>query len=456
MKDKVLRFIRENALISPGSTLVCAVSGGKDSVCLLHVMLSLQKELSIKIEAAHLNHQLRGEESSRDEAFVRALCRTLGVQLTVSRADVLSRCEAAGESTEEAARILRYQFFDSLHMPVATAHTQDDNLETVLLNLVRGTALRGLCGIPPKRGAVIRPLLAVSREEVERYLLQNSLPHMEDSTNAEDAALRNRLRHHVIPLLKQENPKLGETVCAMDEILRREDAYLEEAASLLLSKSALSANRWSCPVLNAAPPAICARAVRLLLGKLAVPKPSRAHVQAVLKLLSSTGGSQSVTLPGGRILLRSYDVLEAQTPEGAPQSFAAKKLLPGESVAIPELSLTVSCRVVKKYEKSMLLPCTFAFKYDTIEKIETLCVRPRQTGDEILLPGGHKTLKKLFIDRKIPSHRRSLVPVVADSRGVLLVYPFAASAERGAQPGEAAILIQFVHEKEYIQKEDTR
>ena len=142
MRGNILRFIRENELIKPGSTLVCAVSGGKDSVCLLHVMRSLQKELSITVKAAHLNHQLRGEESDRDEAFVRSLCESLSVPLTVSHADVLTRCKETGESVEEAARVLRYRFFASLEGVVATAHTQDDNLETVLLNLVRGTALR--------------------------------------------------------------------------------------------------------------------------------------------------------------------------------------------------------------------------------------------------------------------------------------------------------------------------
>ena len=184
MRGNILRFIRENELIKPGSTLVCAVSGGKDSVCLLHVMRSLQKELSITVKAAHLNHQLRGEESDRDEAFVRSLCESLSVPLTVSHADVLTRCKETGESVEEAARVLRYRFFASLEGVVATAHTQDDNLETVLLNLVRGTALRGLCGIPPKRGQIIRPMLCVSRAEVETYLEQHALSHVEDSSNA--------------------------------------------------------------------------------------------------------------------------------------------------------------------------------------------------------------------------------------------------------------------------------
>ena len=137
MRDKLLSFLRENALIAPGETLVCAVSGGKDSVALLHAMLSLQKDLQITVEAAHVNHQLRGPESDRDEAFVRSLCEKFGVRLFVCRADVFSRCEKTGESVEEAARAVRYSFFESLGKKIATAHTMDDNLETVLLNLIQ-------------------------------------------------------------------------------------------------------------------------------------------------------------------------------------------------------------------------------------------------------------------------------------------------------------------------------
>ena len=455
MRDKILRFIRENGLIVPGSTLVCAVSGGKDSVCLLHVMRSLQKELSITVKAAHLNHQLRGEESDRDEAFVRTLCESLCVPLTVSRADVLARCKETGESVEEAARILRYRFFDSLEGFVATAHTQDDNLETVLLNMIRGTALRGLCGIPPKRGQIIRPMLCVSRQEVERYLLQSGLSHVEDSSNASSLPLRNRLRHEILPLLRRENPNLSETVFRMDAVLRQEDAFLDNQASSLLQSAGLPAGGWSCSVLRAAPQALQARAMRRLLAQLHIAKPSQAHVDALLHLIAGSDGSSSVTLPGGKILRRSYDVLSSAA-DGAPQAFDPRELQLDGETEIPELSLRISCRFVKKYEKSMQSLCTFAFKYDTIDEIKALCVRPRQAGDEIQLPGGRRSLKKLLIDRRVPRDARSLVPVVADRAGVLLVYPIAASVTRQAQPGDSAILIHFVHEKEYIQKEDTQ
>ena len=155
------------------------------------------------------------------------------------------------------------------------------------------------------------------------------------------------------------------------------------------------------------------------------------------------------------MLRRSYDILLIAADD-LPQTFEPKALLLGGETEIPELSLRISCRFVKKYEKSMQSLCTFAFKYDTIDEIKALCVRPRQAGDEIQLPGGGRSLKKLLIDRKVPRDARSLVPVVADCAGVLLVYPLAVSVSRQAQPGDRAILIHFVHEKEYIQKEDTQ
>ena len=454
MRDKVLRFIREQNLIAPGSAVICAVSGGMDSVAMLHVLLSLREALQIRIEAAHVNHQLRAEASDRDEAFVRALCESWNVPLHVGSVDVAQRAKETGESTEEAARALRYQFLESLQMPVATAHTQDDNLETVLLNLIRGTGLRGLCGIPPQRGQFIRPLLCISRTEVEQYLQENHLPHMEDASNASDLYRRNRLRHTVVPLLRQENPAIGESIFRMSAILRQDEAYLDAQAASLLSRAQCGEGRWSCRVLREAPDAVRARAVRKIFDQLAVSKPAAAYVEAALRLISREDGSSRIALSGKLQLLREYDTLRAQKAS-APAAFAARPLPADGVTEVPELGLVISCRIVKKYEKTSSIPCTFALKYDTISKTESLCVRPRRSGDAIALTGGTRSLKKLLIDRKVPAGARETVPVIADDQGVILVYPYAASHTRAAQPGEAAILIHIAHEKEYIQKEDT-
>ena len=192
MRNKILVWCREQALFPSGAHVVCAVSGGADSVAMLHALCALRAELGITVSAAHFNHRLRGAESDRDEAFVRTLCQTLGVSLSVSGADVAAHAARTGESVEEAARELRYAFFAQLDGLIATAHTADDNLETVLLNLTRGTSLRGLCGIPPKRERIVRPMLCLTRREIEAYLTENALAHVEDSTNAAPDARRNR------------------------------------------------------------------------------------------------------------------------------------------------------------------------------------------------------------------------------------------------------------------------
>ena len=240
MTDKILSWMRGQCMTQPGDTVICAVSGGADSVCMLHVLLSLRNTLGITVEAAHFNHQLRGEESDRDEAFVRTLCAELGVVLHVDNGDVRARAAKTHESVEEAARALRYAFFSSLPGLIATAHTQDDNLETVLLNLTRGTGLAGLCGIPPRRERFIRPMLAVSRAEIEAYLAQNGLSHVTDSTNFLPDARRNRLRQSVIPLLKAENPSLCETAFRMCRLLEADEAQLSARAEEALRQARLA------------------------------------------------------------------------------------------------------------------------------------------------------------------------------------------------------------------------
>ena len=199
MKAEMLSWCRRTKLFSAGDRVICAVSGGADSMAMLWCLHCLKSELSIRVEAAHFNHRLRGAESDRDEAFVREFCASHGIALTVGAANP----EDYGASgVEETARRLRYAFFETLDCDrLAPAHTADDNAETVLVNLLRGTGLRGLCGIPPVRGRIVRPLLFARRQNILDYLRTEGVAFVEDSTNGQDAYLRNRLRHHVLPLL---------------------------------------------------------------------------------------------------------------------------------------------------------------------------------------------------------------------------------------------------------------
>lgn len=443
MMDKILRWCHEQSLIAPGMHIVCAVSGGADSVAMLHVLYSLRDALGITLSAAHYNHHLRGAESDRDEAFVRQLCASLDIPLAVSGGDVAAFAAQSGQSIEEAARTMRYAFFSTLNKTVATAHTADDNLETVLLNLLRGTSLRGLCGIPVRRGNLIRPMLCVTRIEIERYLLENHLSHVEDSTNAQPDALRNRLRQTVIPLLRRENPALSQNVLRESLLLRQDEDYLESLAADALTRAQLPDGSLSVSALTPQPDAVRTRAVRKLLNRAGVHKLTHRHIAAVDALLFSADPSANCSLPGGLTAARQYDRLTLGTPQHV-ESWLPVALFPGLEADIPALNLHVVCRIEKnpqKIEKIQNSSSTFACKYDMMDSDTGLCLRPRQTGDTIRLPGGTRSLKKLLIDRKIPASQRASIPVLADRHGVIAVCGVAADRSRLASPGECAMII---------------
>ena len=447
MRDKVLRWCRENALLTPGQVVVCAVSGGADSVAMLHLLLSLRSELHLTVSAAHFNHRLRGAESDRDEAFVHRLCEDWGVPLAVASGDVRAHAQETSESLEEAARSLRYAFFASLGCTVATAHTADDNLETILLHFLRGTGLTGLCGIPPKRDFLVRPILCLTRQEVLSYLEKHRLPHVEDSTNAADSCVRNRLRHSVIPLLKQENPSLAAAALRQSALLRQDTAYLETQAAQVLQAAAEKGGGWRCEVLRAEPEAIRTRAVRQLLQTISIPKLSQTHITAVDRLLFSPHPAARASLPGGWEARREYGLLRL-TQEPAAPSFAPVRLIPGRTVDIPALGLRVSCDFTKNFTKNTCGAFTFACRCDMIEAQNGLCLRPRQSGDRMRLPGGSRTLKRLLCDRKIPAAQRALVPVLALGAEVLAVYGLGMNLDRAAAEGQPAVIIQ-IEKEEY-------
>ena len=226
MLNKLATFIRKYDMIVPGDRVICAISGGADSVALLFGLYLLKEKLQFRLEAAHFNHRLRGDESDRDEAFVKEFCDRFDIPLHLGSGEV----KPGKKGLEAAARDARYAFLRSLPGKIATAHTADDNAETVLLHLVRGTGLKGLCGITPVGDGLIRPMLSITRAEVEAFLQEYCLRHIVDSSNETDAFLRNRLRHHVMPLLKEENPRLAEHLSAMALQLQGEEALLHSQA----------------------------------------------------------------------------------------------------------------------------------------------------------------------------------------------------------------------------------
>ncbi|MBQ3275597.1 MAG: tRNA lysidine(34) synthetase TilS, partial [Oscillospiraceae bacterium] len=220
-------------LLPPGSRVLCAVSGGADSVCLLHLVRSLG---DVECLCAHFDHGLRGEASREDAAFVEALCRKWEIPFHTETGDVAAFARQTGRSLETAGRELRYAFLRRTAARcgadrIATAHNRDDNAETILFRMARGTGLRGLCGIPAERDGIVRPLLETSREEIRAYLVRRNIPWREDATNAEDAAARNRVRHHVLPALEDVHPGAAANIARMGSVLREDEETLAALAA---------------------------------------------------------------------------------------------------------------------------------------------------------------------------------------------------------------------------------
>ena len=404
MLNNLLEFIRRYGLISPGDRVICAVSGGADSVALLFAMYLLRERLDITLEAAHFNHRLRGEESDADEAFVKELCGRYDIPLHLGSGRILP----GKKGLEAAAREARYAFLRSLPGKIATAHTADDNAETVLLHLVRGTGLKGLGGISPMNGNVIRPMLTVTRREVEAFLSEYALPHREDSTNATDLFLRNRIRRNVMPLLLQENPSLAENLSDMALGLREDEDYLSQMAGETLP---------GVTELREMHPALRARALERFLKENGVSEPEKRHITLLEQLVFSDKPSARADLPGGITVARRYDTLEV-LGEAQPLS---ERVLEG-SLELPELGLRVVCA---EADTIVNTPDTF-----TVVPEGRIVVRSRLPGDRIRLSGGTKSLKKLFIDRKIPASERLRIPIIADEAGVLGVWGIGADQNR--------------------------
>ena len=431
-------------MLPQGSTVICAVSGGMDSVCLLHAINALAAERRLRVYAAHFNHCLRGEESERDERFVRKLCAELDVELFTARGDVKGYAEEHKLGIEDAARRMRYAFFEELAAElepcrVATAHNANDNAETMLMNLARGAGLRGMCGIPPVRGIYVRPLLAMPRSDIERYLSENMLEHVEDSSNVSDDYTRNRIRHHVIPVLMQTGGGFPASATAAASLLREDESFLEKLAleTVKLRRLSPGALDASAHELAAAPAPLASRAVIAAAERLGRAVTAR-HVQTVLGIARGASPSAEVYLPGGIRAARRYDRIVFSADSRQDLTFAGQTLCFGGWTAIGECGMEVYFGEVNENTPADEI---FFFKKSAI--CGKITIRPRKSGDSICLHRrqGRKSLKKLFIERKIPASERELVPVIADEEKVLAVVSVGQEAELAAERRNADIMI---------------
>ena len=408
MLNKLMAFSLRKGLLEKGDQIVCAVSGGADSMALLWALYLLKDQYDLHLSAAHFNHGLRGEESDRDEAFVREFCEGYGIPLYCQKTQVV----AGKKGLEAAARDARYAFFHTLPGKIATAHTADDNAETVLMHIVRGTGLKGLGGISPVRGKFIRPMLSVTRMQVLAFLEQYHVPYVEDSSNGEDAYLRNRLRHHVMPLLRKENPKIAENMSAMALRLREDEEVLSQTVAM--TDDVMS--------LRAMPGSVRARALTLFLQAQGVKEPDAEHIALLQSLVFSDNPSAKAYFPQGIIIGRNYDRLQKMTPSSG--IYPVELTCPGK---VELEDVTVICTPATEQ--------VFQTDCFTVQPKGKLFIRSRQSADVMRLQGGSKKLKELFIDRKIPAAMRPQIPVIADDRGVVGVYGIGANLDAVSKSG---------------------
>lgn len=440
--NKMSAFAAKYDMLPSGCRILAAVSGGADSMCLLDSLLALSAKGGFTVCAAHYNHRLRGAESDADEAFVRDFCLEKGIDFLAGGGDVAGAAAESGRGIEETARDMRYAFLKSAAeslgcSKIATAHSSGDNAETMLINLARGAGTKGLSGIPPVRGNIVRPILCMTRTEIEAQLKSRGVSHREDSSNAADDYTRNRLRHHVIPLLCEINPAFFSSAATAAGLLADDEAYLSSQAEAFIEKcGGRKLGRLPADALAALPLPVARRAVRLMCPK----ELSASHVKAVLDICTSENPSASADIPGMTVRREYGDVVFGGD---VPSGFEAFTIAPGQCRIIPESGLRVICSetvCVEKVHKSLN---TFLFQKASV--YGKISIRPRRTGDIIRLcrSNGSKTLKKLFIERKIPASKRALVPVIADDNGPLAIYSLGADSRAAANPGDPVLKIEF-------------
>lgn len=417
MLAKVYDFIIKNNMLSENDMVVCGLSGGADSVALLLALYELKEKLDITVESVHVNHCLRGAESDRDEMFCRELCKRLGITFQAVSCDVKGLSVSENISTEEAARKLRYKIFEehSKGKKLATAHNANDNLETVIHNLTRGTGIKGLAGIPVKRGNIIRPLLTVTRQEIEDFLKKRGQEYVTDSTNLTDDYTRNKIRHRVIPILNELNKSVNETSVNTINAIREENDLIES----IVSEAEKKCRNGNCLCgLSKFHPVIRKRCIAHLITENSLPY-SFSRLEEADNILMNGG---KINLSNDIYLVSSNNKLELKVISQDKEKSVFMPLSIGKNQ--PTENCTVMCELLdcdnlKKIEAVHKNSTFYVADYDKIRG--RLIVRTRKFGDKIKLKGRNFTssIKKL-INERIPAEERPDLLFIEDEDGTVL------------------------------------
>lgn len=444
--EKVLEYQRQLGLIEDGDRIVAGFSGGADSVCLLLALEAIKEQYDISYCAVHVEHGIRGEESLRDAEFARTFCQTRGVTFYLYHVDAPAKAANEGISLEEAARVLRYQCFEQARAAyngnkVAVAHQVDDNAETMLFHLVRGTGIRGLAGILPKRAQIIRPLLCLTRAEVEDYLAEVGADYCTDSTNTDVAYSRNRIRNCIMPELQAINPRAVEHMASLS-------AQVEEIYDYV-SRTAWETGKAALSGLESTTDAEAKTELRLKKKHVADMEPvlqkeflhqvlgmaagSRKDIGAVhvegLRQMFFAKTSKQCSLPYGLMAVADYeDVVIKKQPDRSQMGSDApreqnpeQELSPHGRIELPD-GMVVSTKMIDFDGDCKKIPEKSYTKWFDYGKINgTVLLRNRTAGDYLIVnqQGNQKKLKEYFINEKIPQEQRDKIWLLADGSHII-------------------------------------
>ena len=420
--QKVKVSIEKNRMIGGGETVLAAFSGGADSLSLLVALYELQEELGFQLAATHVHHGIRAESADRDLAFCRDFCEDRGISFYFRKVDAPSYAKENGLSLEEAARHLRYQALFEIAEgagagKIAVAHHREDQAETLIFQMIRGSGLRGLSAMRPVNGEIIRPLLDLSKQEILAFLNEQGLSWCEDETNEEDKASRAKIRHHVIPALTDVRPDAVTNLVRTAEYLGKLDESFTNAARAWLSENArVEDGSIFLPVAKLPEEEEAQNYIlreALALYGCGLKDVTRRHIEDARALFSKQVGKQ-VMLPGNVLFERGYAALILKKAKEDPAG--RKDARTEEDVALP----TFSCRIFPNRE-GLTFPekeYTKCFDYDKING--PLCMRTRQEGDLFSTrTGTEKKLKDYFIDAKVPREERDRIPLLANGKNIL-------------------------------------
>ncbi len=423
VKEKVFNTIKKHNMLDKKESVVVGLSGGADSVCLLKVLKELEDTLEIKVYAAHINHLIRGEEAFKDAEFTKKLCERLNIELFCSMMDIPKISKETHEGEEECGRRIRYEFFEEISKKlggakIATAHNQNDNAETVLFRLARGTSLKGLCGIPYVRGNIIRPLLDVPREEIEKYLEENRETYCTDSTNLNDIYARNKIRHNVLPNLCDISSGATEHIASLSEIISDDEAYLEREARK--KREEIQKNgKLDIEKFLKLDNSIKRRILTDILCECEEKNITKKKIDDILSIISKNKTGTRVNF-GKKTGYIAYSSLSFENKAEKSEVYVNI----GETKGFFNYEITV-----KKVDTPPKKADNYIGVFDS-EKISLpVLVRQKKNGDVIEQKGifGKKKLSDLFIDRKINKTIREKIPVIVSNDKIIMVVSCAKS-----------------------------